>query len=67
MTRSTANVADTRPFQNALHLHPLKQSVAEHNALKLCQLGRPVAAIKAIHSGTNASKPLQTMHRDLNQ
>ena len=56
MTRSAANVADTRPFENALHLHPLKQSVAEHNALKLRQLGRPVAAIKAIHSGTNASK-----------
>ena len=56
ITRSAANVADTQPFENALHLHPLKQSGAEHNALKLRQLGRPVAAIKAIHSGTNASK-----------
>ena len=56
MTRSTVNVADSKRFENALRLHPLKQSVAEHNVLKLRQLGKPIAAIKAIHSGTNASK-----------
>ena len=56
MTCSATNVDVSKPFENALRLHPLKQSVAEHNALKLYQLGKPIAAIKAIHSGTNASK-----------
>jgi len=47
---------DVTLFDNAVRLFPTVQSVAEYNINKLHSINRPIATIKAIHSGTNASK-----------
>ena len=56
MKRTPTEVSDLAPFTNALHLHPTIEAVVEHNITRLRASGHPVAIIKAIHSGTNASK-----------
>ena len=43
-------------FDDALHLHPTIQAVAKYNVAKLCNTGEPIATIKAVHTGPNASK-----------
>ena len=43
-------------FDDALHLHPTVQAVAEYNVGKLRNAGEPIATIKAVHTGPNASK-----------
>ena len=43
-------------FDDALHLHPTVQAVAEYNVAKLHNTGEPIATIKAVHTGPNASK-----------
>ena len=55
MERTPAKVQDMTPFQNALHLHPTKEAVAEYVS-KLHACGQPVATIRAVHTGPNASK-----------
>ena len=67
MRGSAANVADSNPFENTLCLHPLKQSVAEHNALKLCQLVSQLQQSKQFIVEQTRLKPSQTVHRDLNE
>ena len=47
---------DSATFGDALHLHPTVQAVAEYNVSKLCNTGEPIATIKAVHTGPNASK-----------
>ena len=56
MTRTPAQVSDTSPFDTALHLFPTVEAVVEHNVSKLHTCGQPIATIKAVHSGPNASK-----------
>ena len=47
---------DSAAFEDALHLHPTVQAVVECNVAKLCNTGEPIATIKAVHTGPNASK-----------
>ena len=56
MNQTPAQVQDLAPFSSALHLHPTIEAVVEHNISKLHASGQPVATIKAIHTGPNASK-----------
>ena len=56
MTRTPAHVTDTSDFNTSLHLFPTVEAVVEHNVTKLHACGQPVATIKAVHSGPNASK-----------
>ena len=56
MTRSAACVTDFGSFNNALHLYPTVESVAEHNLTKLKHCTHPVAQIKAIHNGPRADR-----------
>jgi len=56
MDRTPSNASDLLSFNDALHLFPTIEAVAEHNIAKLHSCGQPVAAIKAVHTGTNASK-----------
>ena len=56
MKQTPTQVQDLSPFANALHLHPTVQAVVEHNVAKLQDSGKPIATIKAVHTGANASK-----------
>lgn len=56
MTITPAHTSDSSTFNNALHLFPTIEAVAEHNINKLHACGQPVATIKAVHTGPNASK-----------
>jgi ATP-dependent DNA helicase PIF1 len=56
MDRTPTKVQDLTAFHKALHLHPTKEAVVEHNVSKLHACGQPVATIKAVHTGPNASK-----------
>ena len=55
MTRTPANIHDIS-FNDALRLFPTVEAVVEHNVTKLHACGQPVATIKAVHSGPNASE-----------
>ena len=55
MTRCRSQV-DSAAFDDALHLHPTVQAVAEYNVAKLRNTGEPIATIKAVHTGPNSSK-----------
>ena len=56
MTRSIAHISDASLFANAPRLFPTIEAVCEFNLVKLNSLSHPVATIKAVHSGPNASK-----------
>ena len=56
MMQTVSQVQDLSSFSDALHLHPTIQSVVEHNAAKLQASNYPIATIKAVHTGPNASK-----------
>ena len=56
MTRTPTNVPDLAPFHTALRLYPTTEAVVEHNISKLHASGQPIATIKAVHTGANASK-----------
>ncbi len=56
MTRTPAQISDSSSFTDALCLFPTVEAVVEHNVSKLHACGQPVATIKAVHSGPNASK-----------
>ena len=56
MNQTPTQVRDLSPFANALRLHPTVQAVVEHNVAKLRDSGQPIATIKAVHTGANASK-----------
>ena len=47
---------DLTPFRNALYLHPTVEAVVEHNVSRFHASGQPIATIKAVHTGPNASK-----------
>ena len=52
MERRIEHVANKDTFNQALHLLPTVNAVAEHNLEKLRQNSQPVAEIKAVHSGS---------------
>ena len=56
MKQTPAQVSDLSPFTNALHLHPTIEAVVEYNVARLRASGQPIATIKAVHAGPNASK-----------
>ena len=56
MTRTPVQLSNMSSFDNALHLFPTVEAVVEHNVSKLHASGQPVATIKAVHTGANASK-----------
>lgn len=56
MKQTPAQLHDLTPFTTALRLFPTIEAVVEHNVSKLHSCGQPVATIKAVHTGTNASK-----------
>ena len=56
MKQTPAQVQDLAPFCNALHPYPTIEAVAEHNVTKLRASSQPIATVKAIHTGPNASK-----------
>ena len=56
MTRTPAQVSDMSSFDNAVHLFPTIEAVVQHNINKLHAYGQPVATIRAVHTGPNASK-----------
>ena len=56
MKQTPARVPDLTPFTTALHLRPTVESVVEHNVSRLHASGQPIATIKAVHTGPNATK-----------
>ena len=56
LMKQTPLHVDISAFSSAVHLFPTVQSVAEHTMEKLHATNRPIATIKAIHTGLNASK-----------
>jgi len=56
LMKQTPRHVDIAAFSSAIHLFPTMQSVAEHNMEKLQASNRPIATIKAIHTGLHASK-----------
>lgn len=56
MTQTTSQIQDLSSFTNALHLCPTVEAVVEHNMTRLHASGKPIATIKAVHTGPNASK-----------
>jgi ATP-dependent DNA helicase PIF1 len=55
MKQTPSEISDLAPFTNALFLPPTVEAVVEH-VTRLHANGHPVATIKAVHSGANASK-----------
>ena len=56
MNQTPAQVEDLQQFRTALHLYPTIEAVAEYNVTKLHANGQPIATVKALHTGANASK-----------
>ena len=51
MSRTPTRVSNLTSFETALHLFPTIEAAVEHNISKLHDNGKPIAVIKAIHSG----------------
>ena len=56
MTQTAGEIGDTKSFDDALHLYPTTEAVAEHNIAKLHASGQPIAVLRAAHTGPGASK-----------
>ena len=56
MTRSITRIPDANLFDDAPRLFPTIETVCEYNLMKLKNNNNPIATIKAIHTGPNASK-----------
>ena len=56
MKQTPAQVQDLIPFNAALYLHPTIDAVVEYNLSRLPANGQPIATIKGVHTGPNASK-----------
>ena len=56
MKQTPLQAEDLSAFDSAVHLFPTVDSVVEYNITKLHAINRPIATIKAVHSGHNASK-----------
>ena len=51
MNRTPTRVNNLTSFETALHLYPTVEAAVDHNISKLRDTGKPIAVIKAIHSG----------------
>ena len=56
LNQTPTKVQDLSSFASALHLRPTVEAVVEHNVAQLHASGQPIATIKAVHTGANASK-----------
>ena len=57
MTHTYARISTTEIVTfKSTHLYPTIAAVLEHNIHKLNENGKPIAIIKALHSGPNATK-----------
>ena len=56
MTQIPTRVKDLTPFATSLHLISTVEAVVEYNVAQLHASGQPIATIKAVHTGANASK-----------
>ena len=51
MRRTPTRAQNLSSFQTALHLYPTVEAAVDHNGSKLNDSGKPVAIIKAVHTG----------------
>ena len=51
MSRTPTRVNNLASFETALHLYPTVEAAVDHNVSKLHDTGKPIAVIKAIHTG----------------
>ena len=56
MKQTPSKVDDMSLFLSAIHLSPTVESVVEYNTTQLHAINKPIAIIKAVHTGNNASK-----------
>jgi ATP-dependent DNA helicase PIF1 len=56
MKQTPTQLQDLTLFRHVLHLHPTVEAIVEHSISRLRASGQPIATIKAIHTGPNASK-----------
>ena len=56
MKQTPSKVDDMSLFLSAVHLFPTVESVVEYNIIQLRAINKPIALIKAVHTGNNASK-----------
>jgi len=55
MSRTPSKIDNLSTFEYALCLFPTVQAVAEYNLMKLKDINRPIATIKAVHNGSKCS------------
>ena len=55
MEQTPTKISDQSSFVTALRLFPMVEDVADYNANRLMDCGHPIAEIKAVHTGGNAS------------
>ena len=55
MEQTPTRVQDQSSFVSALRLFPTVEAVVDHNVAMLRECGHPIATIKAVHTGANAS------------
>lgn len=55
MKQTRAQIANHTPFDSVLHLRPTVAAVVQHNITCLHANRQPIATIKAVHTGPNAS------------
>ena len=56
MTQTPTQAQDLSVFSSALHLYSTVEAVVEYNVSRLQPSSKPIATIKAVHTGPNASK-----------
>ena len=56
MKQTPTEVRDLSLFADALHVYPTTEAVVEHNVAKLDHSAEPIATIKAVLTGPNASR-----------
>ena len=55
MEQTPTRISDQSSFVTALRLFPMVEDVADYNTNRLMECGHPIAEIKAVHTGANAS------------
>ena len=60
MEQTPTRISDQSSFVNVLRLFPMVEDVADYNVDKLKECGHPIAEIKAVHTGANASSASMT-------
>ena len=56
MNRTQAEIGNVSIFDDSLRLYPTVEAVAEYNVAQLHARGQPIATIKAVHTGPDASR-----------